>query len=56
MASYVQTNFHCKNKMLNYDIIDKECDSYDYIICFYVLSIHSYADRNKLKHLTNSKS
>ena len=37
--------------MLSYDIIEKECDfSFDmiYYLCFYALSIQSYAHRKKV--------
>ena len=39
------------NKLLSYDIIDKECDLSFYMIyylCFYAFLIQTYADRKKL--------
>ena len=46
------------NKLLSYDI-EKECDFSFYMIyflCYFALSIQSYADLKKLKYLIYTKS
>ena len=43
-----------QNELQNYAIIEKECNfifHMIYYICVYALSIHGYADRNKLLYL-----